>query len=166
MSGGLVGPAHQLAALPVERAEHGRNCRHHGDHEVSGAGDGVGNRVPSGAEAVAEEGEAAISHPGAEEGEDPVSPAVRSASARAKAASRHQAYGRELRPAQQLLDHLATLTRNTCSVPRDRRHLRTHGGAHLDSAKGVRAHRGTDPAPPKVVGTRTPFRRKCPVQPG
>ena len=81
MSGGPVGPAHQLAALPVERAEHGRNCRHHVDHEVSGTGDGVGYKVPSGAEAVAKEGEAAIPHQGAEEGEDPVSPAVRSASA-------------------------------------------------------------------------------------
>ena len=48
---------------------------------------------------------------------DPVLPAVRSASASAKAATRHRRDGQELRPFQGLLDHLATLTRNTCQVP-------------------------------------------------
>ncbi len=48
---------------------------------------------------------------------DPVLPATRSASAATKAAARHQEDGQELRPFQGLLDHLGTLTRNTCSVP-------------------------------------------------
>ena len=48
---------------------------------------------------------------------DPVLPAVRSASASAKAATRRRRDGQELRPFQGLLDHLATLTRNTCQVP-------------------------------------------------
>lgn len=47
----------------------------------------------------------------------PVLPALRSAPAAKKAAARRQADGQELRPFQGLLDHLATLTRNTCSVP-------------------------------------------------
>lgn len=48
---------------------------------------------------------------------DPVLPAVRSAAASAKAAARRRRDGQELRPFQGLLDHLATLTRNTCQVP-------------------------------------------------
>ncbi|MGH9045401.1 MAG: IS1634 family transposase [Acidimicrobiales bacterium] len=48
---------------------------------------------------------------------DPVAPAVRSASASAKAAARRRRDGQELRPFQGLLDHLGTLTRNTCQVP-------------------------------------------------
>ena len=48
---------------------------------------------------------------------DPVAPAVRSTSATAKAAARRRHDGQELRPFQGLLDHLATLTRNTCSLP-------------------------------------------------
>ena len=48
---------------------------------------------------------------------DPVVPAVRSASASAKAAARRRADGQELRPFQGLLDHLGTLTRNACQVP-------------------------------------------------
>jgi hypothetical protein len=48
---------------------------------------------------------------------DPVLPAVRSASASAKAAARRRQDGQELRPFQGLLDHLGTLTRNTCQVP-------------------------------------------------
>ena len=48
---------------------------------------------------------------------DPVLLATRSASAATNAAARCEANGQELRPFQGLLDHLATLTRNTCSVP-------------------------------------------------
>ncbi|MGH9293246.1 MAG: IS1634 family transposase [Acidimicrobiales bacterium] len=48
---------------------------------------------------------------------DPVAPAVRSASASAKAAARRRRDGQEVRPFQGLLDHLGTLTRNTCKVP-------------------------------------------------
>jgi transposase len=48
---------------------------------------------------------------------DPVAPATRSASASAKAAARRQRNGQEPRPFQGLLDHLGTLTRNTCQVP-------------------------------------------------
>ncbi len=48
---------------------------------------------------------------------DPVLPAARSASASGKAAKRRRRDGQELRPFQGLLDHLATLTRNTCQVP-------------------------------------------------
>ncbi len=48
---------------------------------------------------------------------DPVLPAVRSVSATAKAAARRRHDGQELRPFQELLDHLGTLTRNTCSLP-------------------------------------------------
>ena len=44
---------------------------------------------------------------------DPVAPATRSAAASAKAARRAQPDGTVLRPFQGLLDHLATLTRNT-----------------------------------------------------
>ena len=44
---------------------------------------------------------------------DPVLPAMRSASAATKASTRRRADGQELRPFQGLLDHLATLTRNT-----------------------------------------------------
>jgi hypothetical protein len=47
---------------------------------------------------------------------DPVAPAKRSVAAGAKAASRTSAVGLELRPFQGLLDHLATLTRNTHEV--------------------------------------------------
>lgn len=48
---------------------------------------------------------------------DPVVPAVRSAAASGKAAARRRHDGQALRPFQGLLDHLATLTRNTCQVP-------------------------------------------------
>ena len=48
---------------------------------------------------------------------DPVLPAVRSAAASTKAAARRRRDGQELRPFQGLLDHLGTLTRNTCQVP-------------------------------------------------
>jgi len=48
---------------------------------------------------------------------DPVAPAERSATAAAKAAWRSQPDGTALRPFQGLLDHLGTLTRNTCQVP-------------------------------------------------
>ena len=48
---------------------------------------------------------------------DPVLPAVRSTRASAKAAARRRQDGQELRPFQGLLDHLGTLTRNTCQVP-------------------------------------------------
>jgi hypothetical protein len=47
---------------------------------------------------------------------DPVAPATRSAAASAKAARRAQPDGTVLRPFQGLLDHLATLTRNTNKV--------------------------------------------------
>ena len=47
---------------------------------------------------------------------DPVLPAIRSRAASAKAVRRRRD-GQELRPFQGLLDHLATLTRNTCTVP-------------------------------------------------
>ncbi|MDA8317720.1 MAG: IS1634 family transposase [Actinomycetota bacterium] len=49
--------------------------------------------------------------------QDPVAPARRSRAAATKAARRAQPTGSELRPFQGLLDHLATLTRNTCRVP-------------------------------------------------
>jgi len=48
---------------------------------------------------------------------DPVTPAKRSQSADIKCAARYRPDGQELRPFQGLLDHLATLTRNTCTVP-------------------------------------------------
>jgi len=48
---------------------------------------------------------------------DPVAKAHRSQAASTKAASRHQPDGAEVRSFQALLDHLATLTRNTCQVP-------------------------------------------------
>ncbi len=48
---------------------------------------------------------------------DPVAPARRSRAATTKAARRAHADGTALRPFQGLLDHLATLTRNTCQVP-------------------------------------------------
>lgn len=48
---------------------------------------------------------------------DPVVLAVRSAAPSAKAKARRRRDGHELRPFQGLLDHLATLTRNTCQVP-------------------------------------------------
>jgi transposase len=48
---------------------------------------------------------------------DPVAKAQRSKAASTKAARRHQPDGAEVRPFQGLLDHLATLTRNTCQVP-------------------------------------------------
>ncbi len=48
---------------------------------------------------------------------DPVLPAIRSTAASTKAAARRRRDGQELRPFQGLLDHLATLTRNTCQVP-------------------------------------------------
>jgi len=47
---------------------------------------------------------------------DPVAPATRSAAASAKVARRAQPDGTVLRPFQGLLDHLATLTRNTNKV--------------------------------------------------
>jgi transposase len=47
---------------------------------------------------------------------DPVAPATRSAAASSKAARRSQPDGTVLRPFQGLLDHLATLTRNTNKV--------------------------------------------------
>jgi transposase len=47
---------------------------------------------------------------------DPVAPAKRSAAASSKAARRAQPDGTALRPFQGLLDHLATLTRNTIKV--------------------------------------------------
>ena len=48
---------------------------------------------------------------------DPVAPATRSQAASSKAARRAQPDGTVLRPFQGLLDHLATLTRNTNKVP-------------------------------------------------
>lgn len=48
---------------------------------------------------------------------DPVAPARRSRAATTKAARRAHADRTALRPFQGLLDHLATLTRNTCQVP-------------------------------------------------
>ena len=48
---------------------------------------------------------------------NPVAPKRRSAEAAAKAAARRSCDGVHLRPFQGLLDHLATLTRNTCTVP-------------------------------------------------
>ena len=51
------------------------------------------------------------------ERDDPVAPALRSKKASAKAAHRRQPTGAALRPFQGLLDHLGTLTRNTCTVP-------------------------------------------------
>ena len=48
---------------------------------------------------------------------DPVARAQRSKAASSKAARRHQPDGSQVRPFQGLLDHLATLTRNTCQVP-------------------------------------------------
>ena len=48
---------------------------------------------------------------------DPVAKAQRSKEASSKAARRHQPDGSPVRPFQGLLDHLATLTRNTCQVP-------------------------------------------------
>jgi len=51
------------------------------------------------------------------ERQDPVAPARRSKAAATKAARRAQPDGTALRPFQGLLDHLATLTRNTCTVP-------------------------------------------------
>jgi hypothetical protein len=47
---------------------------------------------------------------------DPVAPATRSTAASSKAARRAQPDGTVLRPFQGLLDHLATLTRNTNKV--------------------------------------------------
>jgi transposase len=49
--------------------------------------------------------------------DDPVAPARRSGSAPQKAAAKHDANGAPLRSFQGLLDHLSTLTRNTCQVP-------------------------------------------------
>jgi transposase len=51
------------------------------------------------------------------ERDDPVLPAYRSPAAAQKAARRRKPDGTALRPFQGLLDHLATLTRNTCRVP-------------------------------------------------
>lgn len=48
---------------------------------------------------------------------DPVAPATRSAAASSKAARRAQPDGTVLSPFEGLLDHLATLTRNTNTVP-------------------------------------------------
>jgi len=48
---------------------------------------------------------------------NPVAPKRRSAAAAAKAAARKSCDGEHLRPFQGLLDHLATLTRNTCALP-------------------------------------------------
>jgi len=50
------------------------------------------------------------------ERQDPVAPARRSKAAATKAARRAQPDGTALPPFQGLLDHLATLTRNTCTV--------------------------------------------------
>jgi hypothetical protein len=52
-----------------------------------------------------------------QERDDPVLPALRSKSASQKAARRRQSDDTTLRPFQGLLDHLDTLTRNTCTVP-------------------------------------------------
>lgn len=49
--------------------------------------------------------------------DNPVIQAVRSKQASIKAARRHQSDGTVLRPFQGLLDHLATLTRNTLEIP-------------------------------------------------
>ena len=51
------------------------------------------------------------------ERQDPVAPALRSRAASRKAARRRGPDGSTLRPFQGLLDHLATLTRNTNAVP-------------------------------------------------
>jgi transposase len=51
------------------------------------------------------------------ERDDPVAPALRSKKASTKAAHRRQPTGASLRPFQGLLDHLGTLTRNSCAVP-------------------------------------------------
>src|SRR5579875_1373083 len=100
------------------------------------------------------------------ERQDPVAPEVRSRSASSNAARRRGPDNSTLRPFQGLLDHLATLTRNTHVVPGTEISFDQLTRANAHPAPGFRAARARDPPAHRVATTSDEVERHSQLNEG